>query len=390
MAGVDSLLSSFPAPPSFIPPSPLPYDRDENEDDGDYFSAQLGMGPPRMPLPAVPGGLNELDALMSIVQSPAPSRRESRASRSSWRFSRLSDTSTYIKSEHMAPLQPRSSISLPDETTSSPSTPTQAAPYPKRSASPDINELLATTPRPLVRRLNSLTFTASTASSSSSLINPEDDFDSNSSEDEHSDSSIDIITPLPNLMVKAGLLSPRSKILAPVEDLSQSTVPKDERDTHRRRNRHRNGRLLSEGVGLTTGLGWSDSEDEDAPSALTHRLSTIDLSRRPSMLSLGTRSRSRSEYSPSARHSRSTSSFAKDRSPLSRTSSTASAATFGAMSITTNSRGHNPSASENARTSRKRTASEGPSIRSGSSMTILGAYISESDHVPSRCLPFPS
>lgn len=259
MAGVDSLLSSFPAPPSFIPPSPLPYDRDEDDqDDGDYFSAQWGMGPPRMPLPAVPGGLNELDALMSIVQSPAPSRRESRASQASWRFSRMSDISTLIKSEHMAPLQPRSSISLPDETTPSPPTPTQAAPFPKRSASPDINELLATTPRPLVRRLNSLTFTASTASSSSSLINAEDDFDSNSSEDEHSDSSIDIVTPLPNLMVKAGLLSPRSKILMPSEDLSQSAVFKDDRDTYRRRNRHRNGRLLREGVGLTTGLGWSD------------------------------------------------------------------------------------------------------------------------------------
>jgi hypothetical protein len=43
---------------------------------------------------------------------------------------------------------------------------------------------------------------------------------------------------------------------------------KDTRDTPRRRVRHRDGKLLQGGIGLTTGLGWSDSEDEDAPSQL--------------------------------------------------------------------------------------------------------------------------
>jgi hypothetical protein len=33
---------------------------------------------------------------------------------------------------------------------------------------------------------------------------------------------------------------------------------KDERDTPKRRTRHRDGKLLRGGIGLTTGLGWSD------------------------------------------------------------------------------------------------------------------------------------
>jgi len=36
--------------------------------------------------------------------------------------------------------------------------------------------------------------------------------------------------------------------------------------------------MLQGGVGLTTGLGWSDSEDEDAPSPLTRRLNTLTIS----------------------------------------------------------------------------------------------------------------
>jgi hypothetical protein len=39
---------------------------------------------------------------------------------------------------------------------------------------------------------------------------------------------------------------------------TKSGVFKDERDTIRRRVRHRDGRLLRGGIGLTTGLGWSD------------------------------------------------------------------------------------------------------------------------------------
>ncbi|KAH7911452.1 hypothetical protein BJ138DRAFT_921847 [Hygrophoropsis aurantiaca] len=66
---------------------------------------------------------------------------------------------------------------------------------------------------------------------------------------------------------------------------STSTLLKDARDTPRRRVRHRDGRLLRGGIGLTTGLGWSDSEDEDAPSPLTRRLSSLNLTRRASSMS---------------------------------------------------------------------------------------------------------
>ncbi|OAX38838.1 hypothetical protein K503DRAFT_770051 [Rhizopogon vinicolor AM-OR11-026] len=67
-----------------------------------------------------------------------------------------------------------------------------------------------------------------------------------------------------------------------------SKHPKDSRDTPSRRVRHRDGRLLRGGIGLTTGLGWSDSEDEDAPSPLTRRLSALNLSRRSSATSIST------------------------------------------------------------------------------------------------------
>ncbi|KAF8638859.1 hypothetical protein AX17_001915 [Amanita inopinata Kibby_2008] len=131
-----------------------------------------------------------------------------------------------------------------------------------------------------------------------------------------SDSSLDLHTPLPRLMVRDGLLSPNSKLLPhpelPFESrasvfsiasswfmtlsfislvayliidvsvMTKSGIMKDERDTPRRRNRHRDGRLLRGGIGLTTGLGWSDSEDEDAPSPLTRRLSSLNLSRHSS------------------------------------------------------------------------------------------------------------
>ncbi|KAL0946334.1 hypothetical protein HGRIS_012572 [Hohenbuehelia grisea] len=123
-----------------------------------------------------------------------------------------------------------------------------------------------------------------------------------------SDSSLDLHTPLPHLMVRHGLLSPNSKLFpnasrphtpSSVIDgrpgsimsvassvVTKSGIIKDERDTPGRRTRHRDGRLLRGGVGLTTGLGWSDSEDEDAPSLLTRRVSSLVLSRRSSEASL--------------------------------------------------------------------------------------------------------
>ncbi|KAH9940018.1 uncharacterized protein BXZ73DRAFT_88780 [Epithele typhae] len=123
-----------------------------------------------------------------------------------------------------------------------------------------------------------------------------------------SDSDLDLHTPLPQLMVRDGLLSPNSKLVAS----SRATTPalgerpgsvvsiasttgsmmtkkglfKDERDTTRRRVRHRDGKLLRGGIGLTTGLGWSDSEDEDAPAPLVRRLSMRSLRSRPSLRSI--------------------------------------------------------------------------------------------------------
>lgn len=62
--------------------------------------------------------------------------------------------------------------------------------------------------------------------------------------------------------------------------MTKSGLFKDERDTVRRRVRHRDGKLLKGGIGLTTGLGWSDSEDEGAPSPLTRKLSSVTVGRK--------------------------------------------------------------------------------------------------------------
>ncbi|KIP01731.1 hypothetical protein PHLGIDRAFT_336839 [Phlebiopsis gigantea 11061_1 CR5-6] len=126
------------------------------------------------------------------------------------------------------------------------------------------------------------------------------------SDGEASDSSIDVQTPLPSLMLRDGMLSPNSKLLpqplrasTPLDRhlsvasssaasiMTKSGIFKDQRDTLKRRVRHRDGTLLRGGIGLTTGLGWSDSEDEDAPSPLTKRVSSMVLSRRTSASSLG-------------------------------------------------------------------------------------------------------
>lgn len=217
-----------------------------------------------------------------------------------------------------------------------------------RPPSPDIGTILATTPRP--RRRSSAAFapssfrvrsrTSSVTSVPSSwqgnvdeaatssplgglmddggLKEVDSDIDSQSGKElegdgSESDSSIDLHTPLPHLMFRDGLLSPRSKLLPHgpgsaysldnddiVNDLDRSRsvlsvastagsvmtksglLYKDPRDTARRRLRHRDGHLLRAGMGLTTGLGWSDSEDEDAPSMLTRRLIHTSIARRPS------------------------------------------------------------------------------------------------------------
>ncbi|KAI0739917.1 hypothetical protein C8Q80DRAFT_203094 [Daedaleopsis nitida] len=222
--------------------------------------------------------------------------------------------------------------------------PPQRARPDKRPNSPDVETMIARTPRP--RRKSSATFHSPMTSmrstpamgvpSSWKGVKSKDDdaesvisdygtlLDKDDSEDEKqgeeggsaSDSSIDIHTPLPHLMFRDGLLSPRSKLLpgggtatlslyieddnnAPVNransvlsvassaasTMTKSGIHRDPRDTQRRRVRHKDQSLLRAGMGLTTGLGWSDSEDEDAPSLLTRRLITTNSARQPSMYS---------------------------------------------------------------------------------------------------------
>ncbi|KAI0740047.1 hypothetical protein C8Q76DRAFT_689056 [Earliella scabrosa] len=218
----------------------------------------------------------------------------------------------------------------------------------RRPDSPDVDTMIARTPRP--RRKSSATFRSPMARvrSNSSMAVPsswkgvkskEDDGESvisdygtllekeaESEEDKpadddgsESDSSIDIHTPLPHLMFRDGLLSPRSKLLpgggsatlslyieededpgkransvlslasTAASTMTKSGIYRDPRDTQRRRNRHKDQTLLRAGMGLTTGLGWSDSEDEDAPSLLTRRLITTNIARQPSVYSTTSR-----------------------------------------------------------------------------------------------------
>ncbi|KAI8976331.1 hypothetical protein BD414DRAFT_165415 [Trametes punicea] len=263
----------------------------------------------------------------------------------------------------------------------------------KRADSPDVETMIARTPRP--RRKPSATFHSPIlrAKSNPAMVVPsswkglkskdrvvagddesvisdygtllkDDDSDLErqlEGEGSESDSSIDIHTPLPHLMFRDGLLSPRSKLLSTgtatlslylddsaegqrassvlsvasssASTMTKSGVHRDPRDTERRRNRHRDQTLLRAGMGLTTGLGWSDSEDEDAPSLLTRRLISTSLARQPTItstpsrvtsqltksVSVGSLSHPPPSYSPAPRDgaralSRSTSvSFSSDR-----------------------------------------------------------------------------
>ncbi|QRV84474.1 hypothetical protein RhiJN_12490 [Ceratobasidium sp. AG-Ba] len=110
-----------------------------------------------------------------------------------------------------------------------------------------------------------------------------------------SDSDLDLSTPLPHMMLRAGLLSPRSTIITELMETPQPTPSTSSLSARgealrlkgekvwkaesKRKIRHRDGQNLRDGVGLTTGLGWSDSEDEDAPSPLRRRLSSVLLAR---------------------------------------------------------------------------------------------------------------
>jgi hypothetical protein len=87
-------------------------------------------------------------------------------------------------------------------------------------------------------------------------------------------------------MVREGLISPTSKAVTALSRAASPT-PSDYSlvssstvftsvERERRKLRHRNNRVLREGVGLTTGLGWSDSEDEnEGGMRLMKRLSKV-------------------------------------------------------------------------------------------------------------------
>ncbi|KAG8948438.1 hypothetical protein FRC04_009808 [Tulasnella sp. 424] len=122
-------------------------------------------------------------------------------------------------------------------------------------------------------------------------------------EDEyHSDSSLDLHTPLPDILVRAGVLSSRSALLASTSgnDAEQKAKSKQEKVAELARGvggkviskdrlvRHRDGKTLGLGLGLTTGLGWSDSEDEGAPSPLRRHISQIILNKKTSSGSFST------------------------------------------------------------------------------------------------------
>ena len=84
------------------------------------------------------------------------------------------------------------------------------------------------------------------------------------------------------------MLSPTSTVVRSLSsdttNLQSTKITKGSRvekasHTEVRKRRHRDGKLLREGVGLTTGLGWSDSEDEDSPGPMRRRLSHMLLRR---------------------------------------------------------------------------------------------------------------
>ncbi|KAG6816615.1 hypothetical protein H0H87_004621 [Tephrocybe sp. NHM501043] len=317
------LIGSFPAPPTHIPVTPT----------SPSCNPPLSR-PPSTPLPPLPGVRRGDESLAAIDV----------------RALLESDDDDGDDDDLLAALPPLSRARAHTLSVADPIDP-------QRSASPDIATILSTTPRPLLRRHPSSAYRRSHVSLASALADMDaelaasDDDDTRSwidhdeygkplpppprdrfaaleptSDSEASDSSLDLHTPLPHLMLRHGLLSPNSKLITNASAPAATSAkrhPKDTRDTLKRRVRHRDGKLLKGGIGLTTGLGWSDrsappcspwstahpphSEDEDAPSALTRRISALNLSRPSTAMSLS--------------FSRSTSSLSRSTSSLSHSTS---------------------------------------------------------------------
>ncbi|KAK0236240.1 hypothetical protein EDD85DRAFT_634790 [Armillaria nabsnona] len=308
------LLESFPVPPSFIPPTPSTPTSTINPPPS---------RPPATPLPPLPGpsrfsfqdsqrilGARD-DSLSSIDMQDLPSDDDDDDDDVN-----AITTSPILSSPQSPKRTSNHSFTTPTRSAKplSRSTSAISTSGPARATSPDITTIISRTPKP--RRMASTTFSLrststsrapSSTSTSRGTSSPtglpydrssrattweETDFIDDYGESERqlegegtdSDSSLDLHTPLPHLMVKHGLLSPNSTLLPHAKsmnsvdsllisedgfmmdpraslvsvDTTKSSILKDNRDTPRRRVRHRDGRLLRGGIGLTTGLGWSD------------------------------------------------------------------------------------------------------------------------------------
>ncbi|KAG1888143.1 hypothetical protein F4604DRAFT_1916061 [Suillus subluteus] len=375
---VPFLLEAFPVPPSHIPVSPV----------SPVSTNPPPSLPPTAPLPPLPGpsdtvlfvrrnsSIRSISSSSSDPHSPIRTRTRNGSLSSLRSFHSATRKPSYDLTHTISEEGP---YNIPDAL--KPAFIIPSPPDRPGSTSPDVPAIIQATPRPRSRprsrpnksrsRANSLNGYRSSGSSKH-LPNPHEfEVEVEDQDAPDSDSSIDLHTPLPHLMLRHGLLSPHSKLLpssppAPnrlsiASNLSQASLksnfsnqsdaslltnsstgskhPKDSRDTPGRRVRHRDGRLLRGGIGLTTdwrsqldlplpsrfyplhvrfsvlcrfhcakngGLRGDTapskikginiaarpraefSEDEDAPSPLTRRLSALNLSRRSSATSIST------------------------------------------------------------------------------------------------------
>ncbi|KAF7789739.1 hypothetical protein EIP86_000685 [Pleurotus ostreatoroseus] len=122
---------------------------------------------------------------------------------------------------------------------------------PPRPDSPDIETILAKTPRP---RKNSTSLVTPSRARSSQSLRRSAKQDEN--DDLLDDRSLASVSEFGNLLEDIDSGSEDGDGTGSMT--TKSGLFKDPRDTQRRRIRHRDGQLLKAGMGLTTGLGWSD------------------------------------------------------------------------------------------------------------------------------------
>ncbi|KIK40303.1 hypothetical protein CY34DRAFT_274749 [Suillus luteus UH-Slu-Lm8-n1] len=273
---VPFLLEAFPVPPSHIPPSPAAVSPTSNNPPPSL--------PPTAPLPPLPATSPDTIQLRRSLSSDPHSPKRTRTRNGSLSSLR-SLTATLARNDLAHPISEDGPYNIHPIQLERP-----------RSTSPDVSAIIQATPRRRPRPNKSRSRASSlngyrSSGSSKRLPNPHEfEVEVEDKDALDSDSSIDLHTPLPHLMLRHGLLSPHSKLLpAPPPDPSRLSIasqaslqsnlstfsnhsdaslvtnsstgskhPKDSRDTPSRRVRHRDGRLLRGGIGLTTGLGWSD------------------------------------------------------------------------------------------------------------------------------------